>query len=250
MIAFETLVYLDVYKTGSSHVIALLRKVMDEPQVAFTRHRDLHFRPRGKLVVATVRNPFDWYVSLWSSGTQGRSLILDYIRKGLGEAEAASLYDRADHRAAFRRWMNLIHDPARAVKFIEQRYPQSGLAPFMGLYTYRFLRVVTYNRNIFLRRWRIADEAAIAPFLDRRKAYDRILTTENLEAGLIGLIEENPGHCRFKPGARALIEAAARSRRNASERVEADYRDYYDEETRNLVARRDRLFLDRFGYRF
>lgn len=250
MIKFESLVYLDVYKTGSSHVIDLLRNILDEREIALKRHKDLHWRPTGKVVFTTVRNPWDWYVSLWSSGTDKRSLIRRYILRALGKKAAKAFYDKDGYPESFRHWMRFIHDSTAVSTVIRQHYPESKLAGFMGLYTYRFLQVTTFNRNLFLRRWRIHDAQAVGRFHERRKAYDCYIRTEDLEGGLIDLVHRYRDRCRFKRDAVEQILAAKDERRNASPRISADYRDYYDEATCELITVRDPLFIEHFGYRF
>jgi hypothetical protein len=254
MIEYETFIYLDVNRTGSGQVIDVMEKVCEERMLQRRRHAPitsgrLMANPRRKLVFATVRNPWDWYVSLWAWGVGGQSAVRRWLHASMPRKEVRRLYRPAEP-SAFRRWLLAMHDPAFADRHMQERYPQSGLSPFMGFYTYRFQRVTTTYPRVFLRRWRIGGPEAVGPFHARRKAYAAVLRSETLTADLRRFVAANRDRCRFRPEAEALIDASDRERVHSSGRPLQGYRDYYDEETRELVASRDRFFLDEFGYRF
>lgn len=255
MIEFRNFIYLDVYRTGSTHVLDALRQISEEPEMRAWRHSPISrggplVRPGRKLVFATVRNPWDWYVSLWAHGAGGKSAIRRYLLQKLPKKEVKTFYDNDEPAPSFRRWLAAIHNPNFAQEFLSEGYPRSGLPPVMGLYTYRFQRVTTWYPSIFLRRWQIRRSEDIGKFHQKRKAYQMILHTENLTADLVELVKNKADECRFKPEAETMIRKADKERKNASDRRLATYRDYYDEEARELVATRDRFFVDTFGYTF
>ena len=156
MIEYDRFIYLDVYRTGSSHILALLPKITEANLVRTERHASItrahpFSRGRGKLVFTSVRNPWDWYVSLWAYGADGKSAIRRYLAEHLGADEIARLYDRERPAQAFRVWLKTMHEPAILNRVMQEHLPQSGLAPIVGLYTYRFLRVTTVYPRLLLR---------------------------------------------------------------------------------------------------
>jgi hypothetical protein len=255
MIEFENFVYLDVYRTGSKHIIRLLRSIAEERELRAWRHSSItkggpFAIPRGKIIFTTVRNPWDWYVSLWSYGANKMEAIHRYLSQVLPQNEVNQLYDTADPKGSFHRWLCAMHDPEFSSRFMHEGYPRSHLASFMGLYTFRFQRVTTRYPHFFLRRWRIHDAGAVRSFHARRKAYEFVLFNETLSDDLIAFVTRFGDRCRFKKHAIDIIRGADIERINASKRLLPNYREYYDDKLRSLVAKRDLFFLEEFGYRF
>ena len=99
MIEYEKFIYLDMYKTGSTYVDSLLRKLIEGKPVRRTRHAPItagrpFFWKRGKYAFATVRNPWDWYVSMWAySIKQPNVLFFRDVRKVLGPEGSKKLFD-------------------------------------------------------------------------------------------------------------------------------------------------------------
>jgi hypothetical protein len=242
MIEYDGFIYLDVYRTGSTLVLKRIAEATGRKPLRFHRHasvsrgRPLAVLSRKPAFVA-VRNPWDWYVSLWAFGAGGNSAIRRYLAAILTEAEIASLYDWRRPAPSFRHWMRIIHDPSKLDRFMAEHMPQSGLSPLMGLYSYRFLRVATYYPRLLLRKPFVGSAAG---HLQRFKSYGEVLRTETLDDDLDSLFLKLSLPVKPRP-TRTM---------NASERTLASYRDYYDDETRDLVARRDRLFSEIFGYSF
>ncbi len=185
---------------------------------------------------------------LWAYGADGKSAVRRYIEAHLDTAHTAALYDRSEPGPAFRRWLTVMHDPAILEKIMKEHLPQSGLAPVIGLCSYRFLRVTTYYPRLLLRRGLLRRASDVAVHLRRYGAYHEALRNENLSEDLVGFVERNPQG--FRPDAVATIRRIGENRKNASSRTLGSYRDYYDDASAALVADRDCLFSEAFGYRF
>jgi hypothetical protein len=254
MIEYDDFIFLDVYRTGSSHVIELLRNICPGKPIRRLRHASLtRGRPwgtaGGKAVFATVRNPWDWYVSLWAIAADGKTPIGKHMFAQLREEERSRLYDKSTPKKSFNRWLCMMHDPDLLNRTLTREHlPQSGLAAVTGIYTYRFLRVTTRYPRLFLRRPFINSAEGALRYHQVMKAYDTILHNETLTEDLIAFVQRHPRS--FKPDAETIIRAADARPKNASRRALSSYRDYYSEANAALVAARDRFFIDAFGYSF
>jgi hypothetical protein len=235
MIEYENFIYLDVYKTGSTHVVDLLKRVTAGRAITRSRHSPLrrgllNFGKPGKFTFATVRNPWDWYVSMWAYGHTTENPLYQHILEAFGPERHSALYNTGNPAASFSEWLRSIHDPAfLAVALKKFRLPHTGLTPFMGFF-----------RSM---------DGAIA-FQKRWAMYDGVLKTETLDDDLRRLAETHGPALGFRPNAVAIIDRMAANHKNISNRTLASYRDYYSDELRDLVARRDRLVIDLFGYSF
>jgi hypothetical protein len=253
VIEYNEFIYLDVYRTGSTHVFRLFDEVVNHKPVKAFRHASLtKGRPLGmtggKTVFATVRNPWDWYVSLWAYGSDGKSAIRRHLSPHVGGEDMAALYDRDDPKASFSRWLNMMHDPAELNRVMKEHLPESGLAPVIGLYTYRFLRVTTRWPRLLLRKPFVSGPDGAVEHHARFKAYGTLMRNESLTDDLVAFAERFPGS--FTPDAVKTIRAADEKPRNTSSRSLKSYRDYYSDADAALVAERDAFFVKEFGYRF
>lgn len=256
MIEYKKFIYLDVYKTGSTHINFLLKKIVKEKPVRVKRHAPLtKGRPftwkGGKLVFATVRNPWDWYVSMWAYGHTVENPLYEHIKQGFGQDKLNELYEMDNPKVAFPKWLKSMHDPAFLAQALKgHRLPTSGLMGFMGFYTYRFMRVTMPYPEIFLRKPFINSmDGAIAA--QRKWAmYDVLMKSETLDQEFAEFAATRGRELGFSDNAVDIINKQAEKHKNVSKRTLESYRDYYTDELRELVATRDRFFIDLFGYRF
>ncbi|MDH6267687.1 hypothetical protein M2360_003084 [Rhizobium sp. SG_E_25_P2] len=257
MIEYEKFIYLDMYKTGSSYVVALLNRLVAGKPVRAFRHAPLtkgrpFFWKQGKYAFATVRNPWDWYVSMWSySIEQPNVVFFRDVRKSLGEDGVNRLFDRSNPKESFRLWLRSVNDPS-FFKTIETEnpYAHSSVNPFLGFYSYRFLRVTTPHPALALNRAYLWNMDRAIAHQKRWAIYDHVFKSETLTQDFSTFVLENIDRCGFKKNAEAILRKHAPQPKNTSTRTLTTYRDYYDDELRDLVARRDRLMIDLFGYEF
>ncbi len=257
MIEYDSFIYLDVYKTGSSYVYGLLRRLHAARPQRIDRHAPLtkgrpFFWKRGKLAFATVRNPWDWYVSMWTySMQQPNVLFFRNARSVLGAEGARELFDPDNPRHSFDRWLRSINDPETLGKIMaEHPYSRSPVNAFLGFYSYRFMRVTTPHPDLFLRRWYVRNMSDAIAWQKRSAIYDTVLKCEGLSTSFADFALENRERCGFRPDTERILARLASTPRNTSNRAMTHYRDYYSDELRQLVARRDQLIIDLFGYRF
>lgn len=267
MFISDELIFLQLQKTAGTHIAALLSEHLQGWMKG--KHGPLDFDPGNRLVVGSVRNPWDWYVSLWSygcgtaGGVQGllKGSHLRTAKRIAGSAWRqpklwnAALHDLSAHAARdiafwrdvyadphdperFRRWLKAVLSPDSR-RLLGADYASRPLSDFAGFYTYRFLSIFTPVAAWSAHANEIHSTRDIGPFFEHHGAVHMLIRTERLEEDLAEVFAS--------VGRSELAAEVLRSgRTNASRRGKAET--YYDAETRALVAESDPFMVDRFGY--
>ena len=81
---------------------------------------------------------------------------------------------------------------------------------------------------------------------DQYPLVDAVIRNEQLEQDLIGALDR--AKVPLGPVEREIIETARKKPKNKSSRLKTA--DYYDEETRQLVADREAFLIEEFAYKF
>ena len=266
MFVTKKLVYLQMQKTGSTHVTRVLRE--HTKGKSRERHEQLedYERYADRLIASSVRNPWDWYVSLWAFGCAGSGGFHKYLvhtpwseirhawRYGKAGAMAGALartairagrrpdwkalYSDASNEANFRAWLKLVLGE-EGLHIQKEGYAVSPVKSVIGFMTYRFLALTTaYDKwNEIGRQTRTFDE--LERFADAHTITKRILRMETLNGDIYDMMQSVGSKITMED-----IEAIGKT--NVS--VHRKYDTYYDDEAYRLVAERDRFIIDRYGY--
>jgi hypothetical protein len=228
MIATERFVFLHLHKSGGTFVNECLLKF-----VPGARQLGYHL-PRKKIpeafaqrpILGLVRNPWSYYVS-WYAFQSARPQPNPLFR-------VLSRERALDFVGTIRNMLELGGNPellAAAVRALPAHYTNQGLnLPGPELESISGRDVGFYS---FLFRHIFGDPASpyIARMEDLRTEFPRLLERIGVDA--------SDALLRFVATAPAT---------NVS--VHGAYADYYDAGLRDLVSRRDRFVIERFGYRF
>ncbi len=266
MFIAEDLIYLQLAKTGSTHVAKLLR--MLGAGVRGPKHQpappDLC---AGRLVLCSIRSPWDWYASLWSFGLRGGGALHQRLtntvpvsrmralppgasaeerRKAFSVgAESARAWRRTyratEPPAAFRTWLSRMFDPELAAD-LREGYADSALCRFSGFMTYRYLRLCTRHTSRLSGEGGVASIEEIARFERDHLYVDRFLRQERLEDSLLEALGE------IRPIGDVEREAVRTAERTNPSPRPLPLEELYDEASIELVGRRERFLVERFGY--
>lgn len=261
------LLFIQLQKTGCTHITQLLNRLFRGRQIGKHNAASARQIAESPFRVASIRNPWDWYVSLWAFGAGGDGALRQRLTSRSVERPAAEClrrpalfprpfvtelrrdvaawtraYERHDEVAGFRRWLRMVLDPANA-RFLGEGYGELAVAPAVGYLTHRYLSLCCRAPRRLERCGVIRSFDDLARF-EREHCYiDAFVRQEALEETFCEIVS------RVRPLSaeeRAMVFSKAQTNTSQRDRPVADY---YDAELARLVGDRDRLIVERFGYR-
>ena len=264
MLVSKKLVFLELQKTGSTHIKQLLKKTVGGVNDGKHNQATPELRESGKSFIGSIRDPWGWYLSLFSYGCQKKGGVFlrttnpprwKALRRG-GTLEGTNGFDEysakfmreeiyadPDNAESFRKWLKLVltEGPHRAL--IEDGYAESPISAIGGLMTFRYFLL-------------FVDGGVQVPesvnTLKKLQAHEKkhlfvkqIIRNERLAEDLIKAVEA----CgeTLTPEQQTQIREAPRTNTSARKYGKEHY---YDDETITLVSERERFIVDKFGYSF
>lgn len=274
MYVTDRLVFVELHKTGGSHIGKWLAKLAPGEQIG--KHNRVPAHLRQRYIVGSVRNPWDWYVSLWGYGCGGqgavyhkatRGLSLAYVVRQLGTemghagypiqamlrqtlsdlqyspATWQAVYRDADDAGAFREWLHMMMNVRRRLE-VGEGYGFSPVSRWAGILTYRYLKLFTSLDARLYGDDTLGTEAGALNALRAHKLVRSIIRTEQLEEDLIEALT-SAGY-PLTPEQQADVHRGRSEKTNTSKRRDTSF--YYDAPTSRLVLERESLIIREHGY--
>ncbi|MFO8049795.1 MAG: hypothetical protein R6U29_12235 [Desulfosudaceae bacterium] len=252
-------------KTASSHITHLLKKTVSGQAAGKHNRLPGRFRRSRRHVIGSIRNPWDWYLSLWSFGCRGRGgLYLRQTKRSvrghglrthplLGMIHVAHelvkstrpwrlLYTDIDDALLFRKWLRQVMDPARKWD-LGDFYALSPVSECAGFMTFRYLYLYSDTVRPLFCRGRINTLERVRAFDRGHTVLDDTIRVEELETDLIRILTA----CDIPLNDHQLDYIHSIGRTNVS-RKQQEPGSYYDAETIELVRRKERLIIDKYKY--
>lgn len=269
MFVSDRIVFLELQKTGCTHIRGLLRELVGGEFVGKHNQAGRALFVPGRAFLGSVRDPWEWYLSLWAYGCDGKGVVHGNLTKpglrikGRGwrsspfAALRGLLRSRSNANAArfqrtyrdvgdaggFREWLHMLHD-RDCVADLGEDYGESPLSRFAGLMTYRYVRLFLLRKDEALDPRAAATPEQLAEH-DRRHCFiEHFIRNERLEPDLLAALDR----LGFAVPEATRDDLLRRPRTNTSSRRHATAH-YYDDASRDLVGDRDRLIVRKFGYR-
>lgn len=266
MFITDDFIFIELHKTGSSHIVKLLSALFEGEQHG--KHipaGPAHFA-QEKIFLGSVRNPWDWYLSLWAYGCDRkgsfyesvagaiprirghgwsrdvrqafRSLLHEPFRK----AEAwRDSYSDVNNPEKFRNWLHMVHDRAYWSDYGEG-YSFSPVRKNSGIFTHRYINLFCRNSHRIHRQKDVTVDNLIE-FEQQHCYIDFFIHNETLEDDLIGIMQR----CGRELTRNKRESIRKKQKTNTSSRAnDAGY--YYDRDTIQLVREREQLIIRKFGY--
>lgn len=268
MFIAERLAYIDLQKTGSTHIQKLLGRLIEGREVG------CHYQPSGELiesslmVVGSIRNPWSWYVSLWAFGCSGQGGVYDSLTMPKGRIRGRGWrryglsalrflandarrdrevwlerYSDSDDPERFRRWLTaLLADPLPVTDF--RLADWSLLRDVGGLMTYRYLTLYCGYRG-WNRTGAFGSRDELRRYLAANCYLDAVIRTEQLESDLVDVVRA-AGYSVSESD----VERLQRGEKSNTSKRRDEVGYYYDEKTKGLVERREHVLIEKYGYQF
>ncbi len=269
MLITNKLIYIELHKTGCTHTRTILADMFKESHRIIGKHNNYESVPsnlmgdfNNKIKIGNIRNPWDWYVSLWAYGCQKQGglygrltkddsllskdnlkhILKRYMNRGyprLNPTIWRQLYSDPNNYANFNSWLHLIlsidkHD-------IGEDYKINTLSEFSGLLTFRYLRLYTYRKNFK----NIDSRVKLKEYDINENFMDFTIKNERINEDLITLAKKI--HFEEKKLISILKNYTGRINKSSRER---DYRKYYNDKSISLVEKYEQFIVDKYNYQF
>lgn len=284
MVITEKLIFLQLPKTGSTYVESILKKNFSSAR-PIRKHQRIPdgFDKHGRMTVISIRNPWDWYISMWASCCKGKGAPYQRMERGkLPWQLFRNMYNVRTQTVLFHKniyqsalfkigqqligeltrptitWSKLHSDHDNPHLFREwlqlvldpnrkfDVYPDYGfstISSFSGLITYLYLYLSLDDISNLYLKSLVPNYKSLVELDQQKSKIDFVIRNESLQDDLIQALKQSGYDVRKEH----LEEIKKPKRINAStHKRELSY--YYDKETINLVKEKERFIIDKFAY--
>jgi hypothetical protein len=224
MLEFTDFIYLDLEKTGCTFLREALAACCTDKPVRDAKHAPLEALP-AKPRIMTIRNPLNYFLSLWKYGLDGRGGFYGAYHESHPQAYA----DRSPR--SFRSFLNLALAAGNMPSRVQPLYTD--------VYTARILNqlVPLREREAFLAA--LAGDLSPGSLLTRLEGFlpDVLLRTESLNRDFHVLVDAGRmPFLRLRPDWKSVFPLDAGKTNYSSGDTESAVSDYYEEWHRERVT--------------
>ncbi len=281
MFVTDKLIYLQMQKTACTHIASLLSKHIGGQKIG--KHNYLEDFKTKKYICGSIRNPWDWYISLWAFGckTAGSGFLhwkltntgfltfsnfLDFVKNdeyGPYNFTNIQIKDVLDYffnefKKPIFSWRDSYKNhksPECFRKWLKliydparsrdlyEGYSISSLSKFAGLMTYRYCGFFHRDFFNFNKFKNISNIVELRKFDKNNNILDYIIRVESLEEDLIKMLEK-VGYA-LDEKTKDLIRNSGKT--NVSSHLKTSH--YYDEETIKLIAEKEKFIIEKYNYK-
>lgn len=248
MFVAKDIVFMELHKTGSSHIRRILKELLQGDLIGHHNQANADFFVPGRKFIGSIRNPWEWYLSLWSYGCENKGAVFYNVTSAnepdlaKSNQQWANTYTDVDNKDAFREWLSMMHDPKYALK-IAKKYGECTFNDIAGLLTHRYLTLFCTKSGESKKLKSLSTYDEVHNYENEYCVIDRFVHLENLESDLFQVLDDFAGGISNK----TKSEILAREKSNVSPRkYGAEY--YYDQRSIDRISVREKLIIDKFGY--
>ena len=270
----DKLVYVELHKTAGTHIGRCLQSILPGKQVG--KHNRLPKDLRQRHIIGSIRNPWDWYVSLWAYGCSKKGSVwhqtcdkvnLRYYREQLTREMGRSSLSPgmllrqllSDFKKPTEQWREVYRDSSSAEQFqdwltlvfsferrfdLREGYGFSPLSMVTGLMGYRFFKLYSsLDENIYSKKL-LNQNSDLLDLWNQHGFVDSFVRQENVIDDLL-LALERAGEI-LSSSQKANLLKFDRQITNSSTRLETSH--YYNKESIDLVNQREKEIIKLFNY--
>jgi hypothetical protein len=253
-------------KTGCTHIASILDTLFDGQTIGKHNRASEQDIQSEVFFLSSIRNPWEWYLSLWTFGVQGngglrnrltkrsirksiktalknpaRNFMIPFIEPFRNTKQWESVYDSSDNITSFRSWLKLIHAPNNST-LLGEEYGNTVITQFAGLMTHRYLFLCCKGLDKLKSTTTVENHEGLVSF-DQKNCYiDFFVRQEHLEEDLcLGLDKIR------KLSDEEKMMVFIKKKTNTSKRA-LTISDYYDQSSIDLIRGREKLIIEKFGY--
>lgn len=275
MLIADKLVFIEFRNTGASHVEKLLAGIVGGEANNKIKVPTEDMLASGRPLFGSIRDPWGWYLSLWTFGCaqQGElyqrlvnekswNKVLEKLKataaartrqapvdegkrvvlpEQLGAARARDFwYADNDNVEAFREWLRVVC-ALQTRRAVEPGFAQSPISKIGGLMTYRYFHL--YVRGADHIPVTIGTQEGLRTFEAQHLVAKHIIRQDSLTEDLVQALERT-GVALSDAQRKMIYDAKPVGKAARSLGIER----FYDEASVELVARREKFIIERFGY--
>ena len=255
----DKLIYLQQPKSGSNHITFILSRLIGGEQLPHHTPISPSIDRTNKLVITSIRDPWDWYISLWSyshrEDTFFRRQLTNAVCETGIESEMASqkissdtaegdrqqywnwIYSDKRKPTLFREWLKALLTTDRVFNLIK---PWNHLYPTAGLETSYHLWLCIGEE---LGHTGVLTREDLLRANEEKSVLNDVIRCESLESDLLRILQK----CGYKITEPQILAINNMQRMNPSERV-GTIQHYFDKSSIDLVAEKEWFIIDRYGY--
>lgn len=189
MYKINGMVFLDLHKTGSSHIQKLMEKYIYQEDVFFKKHASVKSRYEPSAIYfLSVRDPLEQYLSLFKYGLSENGNLYNSLKK-IGKHD---LYSKKDAEGFFE-WYSFISS-YESVGLLGEGYSDyKEHHDYMGFFSYRLLKLAFRNIKNALRDVRCKED--IEKAISERSIVNFYVRNECLEDDFMKVLDACSSPC-------------------------------------------------------
>lgn len=205
----------------------------------------------NKFKLGSIRNPWAWYVSLWSYGCAGKGSFyhsntqmkwktflpfrnFNYFL--IPRNKWKKVYADVNSKENFKAWLKLVLSDKRKKDFLE--YGISPISKYYGFYTFRYFRI--YWKEFKKAEKLIHSISSINQIDKDYNVVDKMIYQENLNEELLQFLKS-----KNYPINQDILQLST-ERTNQS--IHKNYKYYHDQETISWINDKEKYLIEKYNY--